>query len=555
MSSLNNTNKSPTENNNIMNKTSDDNLILDNPKLCDTNGQEQEQTKMCQNNNNEKGDVHIRTKPSGREPRPAPLFFNDNHLRQDFNYDREFNYDYDSDIDDDEVPIYSKQEYVEIATSQYNDEQRDYFVAKLKRELSLPSNIRIPDHFINKRLSLRNIEYSKKTDKSEENDSVKPTQEVCEHTNDDDPSDSIETQKTIDNNYLNEFFHEDYRSLSRKARQKFLQQIGYGQDRTYKKVREIGSGSYSCVYQATSSLTGEMVALKEIEVTRDEGLPFTAIREVSILKELKHANIITLHDFIYTRKFLKLVFEYLMYDLSVYQSRCVTKMIDPRNVKIFLFQLLRALEYCHRKNVLHRDIKPQNILLNEIGEIKLADFGLARATSVPIKTFTEEVVTLWYRPPDVLLGNTTYGPSIDMWGVGCIFCEISDGGYLFTGSSPEEQLSLIFSSLGKPDNAEWPNFDDQLKARDIELDLSRLMDFNVLEPRIGSNGVDLLRKLLKCEPNLRISSIDAMNHNYFSTLPEEVYKLSDCQSIFSIESIKLVPEEMIEPPPIDNYYT
>lgn len=176
------------------------------------------------------------------------------------------------------------------------------------------------------------------------------------------------------------------------------------------------------------------MALKEIHLERDEGVPFTAIREVSILKELKHNNIITLHDIIYARRTLTLVFEFVDRDLSRYMDECDHK-VHVDNIRLFLFQLLRGLKYCHDRRVLHRDLKPQNILISSIGELKLADFGLARAKSVPTKTFTDEVVTLWYRPPDVLLGNVEYGTSIDMWGVGCIFFEMAAGFTLFTGES------------------------------------------------------------------------------------------------------------------------
>lgn len=220
--------------------------------------------------------------------------------------------------------------------------------------------------------------------------------------------------------------------LSRLERQKTLSEIGFGQASSYVKSHVLGAGTYSIVYKGTSRLTKKLVALKEIHLERDEGIPFTAIREISLLKQLKHCNIITLHDIISTSRTLTLVFEYVDCDLSRYMDLCDHK-INSDNVRLFLYQLLRSLKYCHSKKILHRDIKPQNILIGSSGELKLADFGLARAKSIPTKTFTDEVVTLWYRPPDVLLGNTDYGTSIDMWGVGCIFFEMIAGYILFTG--------------------------------------------------------------------------------------------------------------------------
>lgn len=130
-------------------------------------------------------------------------------------------------------------------------------------------------------------------------------------------------------------------------------------------------------------------------------------------------------------------------DLKQYMDSCNNAM-QMNNIRLFLYQLLRGLAYCHQRRVLHRDLKPQNLLITAKGELKLADFGLARAKSVPTKTYSNEVVTLWYRPPDVLLGSTDYSTHIDMWGVGCILFEMIAGRALFPGGTPTEQLGLIF---------------------------------------------------------------------------------------------------------------
>ncbi|KAL3073894.1 hypothetical protein niasHT_035012 [Heterodera trifolii] len=198
---------------------------------------------------------------------------------------------------------------------------------------------------------------------------------------------------------------------------------GFGKLETYKKIFDLGEGTYATVYLGKSLLTGKNVALKEIRLEHEEGAPCTAIREVSLLRNLRHANIVTLHDIVYTDRILTLVFEFVERDLREYMEE-LDGMISIANVKLFLVQLLRGLAYCHCRRILHRDLKPQNLLINRTGELKLADFGLARAQSVPTKTYSNEVVTLWYRPPDVLLGSTDYSTHIDLWGVGCILYEM-----------------------------------------------------------------------------------------------------------------------------------
>uniref|UniRef100_A0A8C1SDX0 Cyclin dependent kinase 18 n=1 Tax=Cyprinus carpio TaxID=7962 RepID=A0A8C1SDX0_CYPCA len=243
--------------------------------------------------------------------------------------------------------------------------------------------------------------------------------------------------------------------LSRMSRRASLSDIGFGKLETYVKLGKLGEGTYATVFKGRSKLTENLVALKEIRLEHEEGAPCTAIREVSLLKNLKHANIVTLHDIIHTDRCLTLVFEYLDNDLKQYLDNC-GNLMSMHNVKIFTFQLLRGLSYCHKRKILHRDLKPQNLLINDKGELKLADFGLARAKSVPTKTYSNEVVTLWYRPPDVLLGSTEYSTPIDMWGVGCILYEMATGRPMFPGSTVKEELHLIFRLMGTPTEESWP---------------------------------------------------------------------------------------------------
>uniref|UniRef100_A0A4W4FWM3 cyclin-dependent kinase n=1 Tax=Electrophorus electricus TaxID=8005 RepID=A0A4W4FWM3_ELEEL len=314
--------------------------------------------------------------------------------------------------------------------------------------------------------------------------------------------------------------------LSRRLRRASLSEIGFGKLETYIKLDKLGEGTYATVFKGRSKLTDNLVALKEIRLEHEEGAPCTAIREVSLLKDLKHANIVTLHDIIHTEKCLTLVFEYLERDLKQYMDDCGSIMC-VHNVKIFLFQLLRGLAYCHRRKVLHRDLKPQNLLINDRGELKLADFGLARAKSVPTKTYSNEVVTLWYRPPDVLLGSTEYSTPIDMWGVGCIFYEMITGRPLFPGSTVEDELHLIFRILGTPTEESWPGVSTSEEFKTYNFPQYHAEPLVNHAPRIDSDGHDLIAKLLQFEAKQRVTAEEALHHPYFRCLGEQVHRLPD----------------------------
>uniref|UniRef100_A0A8C5EQU2 cyclin-dependent kinase n=1 Tax=Gouania willdenowi TaxID=441366 RepID=A0A8C5EQU2_GOUWI len=327
--------------------------------------------------------------------------------------------------------------------------------------------------------------------------------------------------------------------LSRRSRRASLSEIGFGKLETYIKLDKLGEGTYATVFKGRSKLTDNLVALKEIRLEHEEGAPCTAIREVSLLKDLKHANIVTLHDIVHTDKSLTLVFEYLDKDLKQYMDDC-GNIMSMHNVKVFLFQILRGLSYCHKRKVLHRDLKPQNLLINEKGELKLADFGLARAKSVPTKTYSNEVVTLWYRPPDVLLGSSEYSTQIDMWGVGCIFYEMAAGRPLFPGSTVEDELHLIFRLLGTPTEDNWPGISS--------IDEFKSYNFPKYKPQPLINHAP--RYCPQC-PLLylilgfffffrkRISAEEAMKHSYFRQLGMRVYTIPESVSIFTLKEVQL----------------
>lgn len=160
----------------------------------------------------------------------------------------------------------------------------------------------------------------------------------------------------------------------------------------YQKIQKVGEGTYGVVYMARDKVTDEIVALKKTRLdSEDEGVPSTAIREISLLRELEHPNIVNLKDVLHSQQKLYLVFEFLDQDLKKYMDS-IGKKLKPMLVKSYMYQLLQGIAFCHRRRILHRDLKPQNLLIDRHGTLKLGDFGLARAFGVPIRTYTHEVL-------------------------------------------------------------------------------------------------------------------------------------------------------------------
>ncbi|MCJ1271156.1 negative regulator of the PHO system [Lobaria immixta] len=288
---------------------------------------------------------------------------------------------------------------------------------------------------------------------------------------------------------------------------------------SFQQLEKLGEGTYATVFKGRNRQTGELVALKEIHLDSEEGTPSTAIREISLMKELKHENIVSLHDVIHTENKLMLVFEYMDKDLKKYMdSRGGGGQLDYVTIKSFMHQLLQGIAFCHDNRVLHRDLKPQNLLINNKGQLKLADFGLARAVGIPVNTFSNEVVTLWYRAPDVLLGSRTYNTSIDIWSAGCIMAEMYTGRPLFPGTTNEDQLQKIFRLMGTPSERSWPGI-SQFPEYKPNFHIYATQDLRMILPQVDQIGLDLLSRMLQLRPEMRISANDALVHPWFRDLP------------------------------------
>jgi len=285
----------------------------------------------------------------------------------------------------------------------------------------------------------------------------------------------------------------------------------------YTKIEKVGEGTYGVVYKCKVKDTNDYVALKKIRLeNEDEGIPSTSIREISILKQLRHPNIVYLIDLIHGEKKLYLVFEFMDHDLKKFLD-INNGPLTPELVKSYLYQILIAINFCHSKRILHRDLKPQNLLIDKDGIIKVADFGLARSFGVPIKTLTHEILTLWYRAPEILLGQKEYSTPVDMWSIGLIFFEMAHKKPLFAGDCEIDQIFKIFQMFGTPNEKTWPGV---TKLPEFKLTFPQFKGkgINAYNRNIDHVGLDLLSKMIQIDPCKRISAKQALQHPYFNDL-------------------------------------
>jgi serine/threonine protein kinase len=290
--------------------------------------------------------------------------------------------------------------------------------------------------------------------------------------------------------------------------------------KTEKGTGGIGEGAYGVVYKGKDKKTGETVAMKKIRLElEDEGMPSTALREISLLKELTHPNIVALRDVVQESGRLYLIFEFLDCDLKRYLDKQPGP-LPMEVVKSFTYQLVRGLAFCHSRGVMHRDLKPQNLLVTNEGRLKLADFGLARAFCPPIRPLTHEVVTLWYRPPEILLGSTTYAPPVDAWAIGPILVEMVTKRPLFPGDCEIDEIYKIFRLLGTPTEEVWPNCTALQDWNPAFPQWPRLA-LRSVAPTLCQDGLDFVEACLHYDPKARISARAAMSHPFFDSVDKE----------------------------------
>ncbi|KAF8249469.1 Pkinase-domain-containing protein [Wilcoxina mikolae CBS 423.85] len=309
--------------------------------------------------------------------------------------------------------------------------------------------------------------------------------------------------------------------------------------KAYEMLGKLGEGTFGEVHKARHKADGKMVALKKILMhnAKEEGFPITALREIKILKMLNHKNIIRLIEMAVERKssmpFIRLR---TMYMITPYMEHDLAGLLENKDVvfsdglvKCYLLQLLEGTKYLHENHILHRDMKAANLLIDNRGVLRIADFGLARIFDEPVpvagggggqakRDYTNCVVTRWYRPPELLLGEKRYTSAIDLWGVGCVFAEMYKRKPILQGSSDLDQMYKIFGLCGPPNSKTMPGA-ERLPMFEAVKNMTFQRTLESQHSRMGSSGVALLGEFLKLDPAKRINAIDALKHEYFKADP------------------------------------
>ncbi|KAK9795936.1 hypothetical protein WJX73_008230 [Symbiochloris irregularis] len=294
----------------------------------------------------------------------------------------------------------------------------------------------------------------------------------------------------------------------------------------YTKGALLGEGTFGKVHQYTQNSTGEIVAIKKIHLAAaKEGVNMTALREIKLLRELSSPHFVRLLDVFHHKVNLCLVFDYCESDLEQLIKDHRT-LLSAADVKAYIRMILQALEACHAAWVLHRDIKPNNFLITTSGELKLADFGLARIFGSPDRQLTNQVFALWYRAPELFFGSRCYGPNVDIWAAGCIFAELMLRRPWFQTQTAEGMrnapteigtLGEMFAALGTPQEGDWPSMGALPNC--MRFSECKAPPLRTLFPKAPEDAHDLLSRMMTFDPTKRITASEALQHRYFRSTP------------------------------------
>ncbi|RSH83893.1 hypothetical protein EHS25_005137 [Saitozyma podzolica] len=308
---------------------------------------------------------------------------------------------------------------------------------------------------------------------------------------------------------------------------------------SYTRLNHIEEGTYGVVFRAKCNDTGGIYALKKLKLEEEKhGFPITSLREVMALMAAgAHENVVGIREIVVgdTLNQIFIVMPFIEHDLKTLLADMPHPFLQSE-VKTIMLQLLSAVAYCHANWILHRDLKTSNLLMNNRGRIKVADFGLARKFGDPLGEMTQLVVTLWYRSPELLLGGKEYSTAVDMWSVGCIFAELIQKEPLFPGRGEIDQINkasraaflrnfllpfsfFIFNLLGQPNDDVWPGYSSLPLVKNLNPIGPNFSSLRQRFKHLSSDGNSLMSALLCYDPDRRIAAEDAGKHPYFTENP------------------------------------
>lgn len=287
----------------------------------------------------------------------------------------------------------------------------------------------------------------------------------------------------------------------------------------------IGEGAHGIVFKAKHVETGEIVALKKVALRRlEDGIPNQVLREIKALQEIEDSQYVVQLKAVFPHGAgFVLAFEFMLSDLAEV-VRHTQRPLAQAQVKSYLQMLLKGVAFCHANNIVHRDLKPANLLISASGQLKIADFGLARVFSPDgNRLYTHQVATRWYRAPELLYGARQYDQGVDLWAVGCILGELLNGSPLFPGENDIEQLCCVLRILGTPSPQVWPEITELPDYNKISFKEQAPVPLEEVLPDASPQALDLLGRFLLYPPQQRISASQALLHHYFFTAPLPVH--------------------------------